>query len=151
MSCYFTGSTGTASDAQSFAASQPAVMLKQPPKPRITEPDKTSNSLGNSPITSPKRKNGEPVKNSSNTTDKNVNQSVTPKPTTNVTASVENCANNKSVDKNISEKDKNSVSVIDKNCSKELLEVEPKPDNKDLLTTPKRERFIPPLPKSSSK
>lgn len=140
----FSGSTGTASDTQNFAGTQPTVSLKQPPKPKVAEPQKPVQQ-NNPEITSPKRKTGEPVNTNS---EKAGNQSVTVKPPAKLTSTSENSASNKS-DKNV-ELDKNGVTVTDKN-SKDLLDVEPRSESKDQLATPKKERFIPPLPKSSSK
>lgn len=127
------------------------MILKQPPpKVKVSEPEKPPaqpNSQkppaqpNSQRVTSPKR---QPT--STDSSLKPSSQSVVQKPTAKVTTVLDKNVENKT-DK-ILEPDKNGLSV--EKSSKDATDSE-KVENKDQLATPKKERFIPPLPRSSSK
>ena len=126
----------------------PTVILKEPPKQRVNnEPDKvkppdvtTVNSVNQTP-----KKSSVPV----TVKPQNNNQSVTSKNNEKITPSVTSEPVKGSKVSEISDSSKGDLSS--EKSLKDSLNVEKTGEGKEQLSTPKKERYIPPLPRSSSK
>lgn len=140
----------TPSKTATSPAKAPAETLPTPPKP-VETPSKNTTSV------SPQRKkNNKPVSTQSQNKD---NQSKSVKNEDNENQSVTSQQNSRLVIPNVevddadSSENKGSVNILlnGEKLSKDVANMEKKDEAKDQMSTPKKERFIPPLPKSASK
>lgn len=139
----------------------PSVILKEPPKSRNIDTNQDTNvrsdNVQSQPVKisaqMPTRKQSEPVplkktdNNQSNSVNNNINNTLNVKVKQDTPKLAVNSGNGDDA------KSVNSSAVnvaVDKN-SKDMSNSKKVEDSKEQLSTPKKERYIPPLPKSASK
>ncbi|XP_060565439.1 HBS1-like protein isoform X3 [Ruditapes philippinarum] len=125
----------------------PTVILKEPPKQRVNDTNsvKTSNVTTANNVNQTTKLSSEPVPLKTQIN----NQSVNSKDNRNTTSSVTSEPVKGSKVSDIPDGSKGDFNS--EKSSKDTLNVDKATESKDQLSTPKKERFIPPLPKSSSK
>ncbi|XP_045158816.2 HBS1-like protein isoform X2 [Mercenaria mercenaria] len=150
-------SQGSSKNPQRAFGTAPTVILKEPPITRNSETDsvKTTNIATANNVNQTAKISSEPVPNNLKNNDQSVNSKNTANKIQSVTSEQkpkidESLKRSKDSEKSATA-DSSKSTVSAEKTVKDALNVEKSEESKDQTSTPKKERYIPPLPKSASK